>query len=195
MHGTATAFVIALLCWDSALAHTHGQNGMDMNMDGSMALSMGSMLPYLHFTPGDNLWFIGWVPKSKGAMVGACIGLFLLALTERWIAACRAAMEVHWAKRSLSKLISMRPAPPFIRAHDITRGVMHAGQTALGFAFMLVVMCVSLFQLGCTVCFVYTCLVIRTFQASFILAIVVGLGAGEVLFGRFIHDIARLHTE
>ena len=57
------------------------------------------MLPYLHFTPGDMLWFLGWVPKSAGAMVGTCIGFFLLGLLERWIAACRAVMYSHWAKR------------------------------------------------------------------------------------------------
>lgn len=74
-------------------------NGMDMSMDGAMDLSSGSMLPYLHFTPGDNLWFLGWVPQTAGAMVGACIGLFLLALVDRWIAACRAVMDVHWSKR------------------------------------------------------------------------------------------------
>ena len=42
------------------------------------------------------LWL---VPSSTGAMVGTCIGLFLLALVDRWIAACRAVMEVHWSKR------------------------------------------------------------------------------------------------
>ena len=57
------------------------------------------MIPWLHFTPGDILWFYGWVPSSTGAMVGTCIGLFLLALVDRWIAACRAVMEVHWSKR------------------------------------------------------------------------------------------------
>jgi hypothetical protein len=86
---------LALSC-PVAMAHT---NGMNMSMDGAMSLSAGNMLPYLHFTPGDNLWLLGWVPKSTGAMVGACIGLFFLALVERWIAACRAIMEVHWRKR------------------------------------------------------------------------------------------------
>lgn len=74
-------------------------NGMDMSMDGAMSLASGSMIPYLHFTRGDTLWFLGWVPQSAGAMVGACIGLFMLALVERWVAACRAVMEAHWSKR------------------------------------------------------------------------------------------------
>lgn len=74
-------------------------NGMDMSMDGAMELAVGQMLPYLHFTPGDNLWFLGWVPTSTGAMVGTCIGLFLLSMVDRWIGACRGVMEMHWHNR------------------------------------------------------------------------------------------------
>lgn len=70
-----------------------------MTMDGAMDLEAGQMLTYLHFTPGDIVLFYGWVPSSKGAMVGTCIGLFLFALVERWIAACRGVMEAHWRKR------------------------------------------------------------------------------------------------
>lgn len=61
---------------------------------------MGSMVPWLHFTiGGDTLWFFGWVPTSAGAMVGACIGLVLLAIFDRWLAACRSLLEAHWHKR------------------------------------------------------------------------------------------------
>ncbi|KZP33799.1 hypothetical protein FIBSPDRAFT_906709 [Athelia psychrophila] len=156
-------------------------NGMDMSMDGAMSLSSGAMLPYLHFTPGDNLWFLGWVPQTAGAMVGACIGLFLLALVDRWVAACREVMEAHWGKRAQmvewnkegantmgtangksSRL--RRLSPPFIPAHDLSRGVLQIVQSLLGFLFMLSVM---------------------TFQVGFILAIVVGMGVGETLFGRY----------
>ena len=83
------------------LAAAH-DNGMDMSMDGAMDLVMGQMLPYLHFTPGDMLWFMGWVPQSTGAVIGTCIGLFLLAIVERWIATCRVVMQAHWAKRCVS---------------------------------------------------------------------------------------------
>lgn len=85
--------IVMVLHLQSAFADT---NGMDMSMDGAMSLSTGTMLPYLHFTLGDNVWFLGWVPQSAGTMTGTCIGLFMLALMERWIAACRAVMELHW---------------------------------------------------------------------------------------------------
>jgi solute carrier family 31 (copper transporter), member 1 len=92
-----TLCTVVVLSLQPALADS--SNGMDMSMDGAMSLASGSMIPYLHFTPGDTLWFLGWVPQSAGAMVGACIGLFILALVERWVAACRAVMEAHWSKR------------------------------------------------------------------------------------------------
>ncbi|KAI0351108.1 CTR copper uptake transporter [Trametes cingulata] len=188
------SLLAALLAFavSSSRAHT---NGMDMSMDGAMNLAMGQMLPYLHFTPGDIVLFFGWVPSSKSAMVGTCIGLFLLALVERWIAACRAVMESHWRLRAkiaqadkmnlpspgekailpsgrLRDTMTLRNAPPFIPAHDIARGIVHAVQVAMQFAFMLIVM---------------------TFQVSFIISIVVGLGVGETLFGRFASH-AALHA-
>lgn len=174
---------------------------------------MGNMTAYLHFTPGDMLWFMGWTPVSSGAMVGACIGLFLLAIIDRWVAACRSLMEAHWHRRFVypfvksvqrskynvtrmqlivsNKLTALnepvdaekrpslvpssssekalnddsdfpvelsnsglpperagsfrrrpriRNTAPFIFSHDVVRGVVHAGQAALKFAFMLAVM-------------------------------------------------------
>lgn len=101
------SLLLTLFCAALALAH---DNGMDMSMDGSMALPMGQMLPYLHFTPGDMLWFLGWVPQSAGAMVGTCIGLFLLGIVERWIAACSAVMSAHWAHRWVFCLVTSLPA-------------------------------------------------------------------------------------
>ncbi len=60
---------------------------------------MSSMTPYLHFTIGDALFFKDWNPSSAGAIAGACIGLVLLALLERWLAATRGALEAYWRNR------------------------------------------------------------------------------------------------
>lgn len=81
-----------------AAQHNHG-NGMDMSMDGPMDLAAGQMIPYFHFTPGDILWFQGWVPKSAKAMVGACLALFLFGIFERWLACLRAVAEQFWRKQ------------------------------------------------------------------------------------------------
>ncbi|KAI0742239.1 CTR copper uptake transporter [Daedaleopsis nitida] len=177
--------VVSAVFASGVLAHS---NGMDMDMDGDMALASGSMVPWLHFAPGDILLFYGWVPTSVGAMVGTCIGLFLLGLVDRWLAATRAVMGAHWNKRAqialankinvastgekpsafsaarIRDVATMRNGLPFIPAHDIPRGILHGLQAALSFALMLIVM---------------------TFQAAFIISIVVGLGVGEALFGRY----------
>ena len=79
-----------------AVAH---DNGMVMSMDQGMSMSSGNMIAYLHFTPGDNFWFIGWAPRTAGAMIGACIALFMLSIAERWLAAMRGVMEAHWRTR------------------------------------------------------------------------------------------------
>lgn len=82
-----------------------------------------------------------------------------------------------------------RSTPPFILSHDLVRGIAFAGHSALQFAFMLVVMCVPLdFYMLITLT-----LHSRTFQVGFILSIVVGLGVGETLFGRFASQAAA-HT-
>ncbi|KAG1847158.1 CTR copper uptake transporter [Suillus subalutaceus] len=196
------SFALCLLCLSQVcLAY----NGMDMPMDDGMTLAVGNMLSYLHFTPVDTrglyllnciqgalltgqytVWFLGWVPQSSGAMVGTCIALFMLALIERWIAACRGVMDSHWGQQAIiiasDKLNTLptqsspigfikRFTPPFIPAHDITRGIMFAAQTLLGYLFMLTVM---------------------TYQLGFIFSLVVGLGVGETLFGRF-SGIAYAH--
>jgi len=165
------------------------------------------MKPWLHFTLGDNLFFMSWVPLSAGSVVGACIGLFLLAIIERWVAAMRAVMEAYWARRTneilaarfvtldddksvssdnkphhdnqdveiesiahqgpsknLKTVSGLRRSAPFIPAHDFARGAIYATHAALGYAFMLAVM---------------------TFNVGYIIAIVVGFGVGEVMFGRF----------
>ncbi|PCH42802.1 copper transporter [Wolfiporia cocos MD-104 SS10] len=180
-------------------------NGMDMSTDDAMPLAQGEMLSYLHFTPGDILWFQGWVPKSSGAMVGTCIGLLLLGMLERWITAASAVMQMHWSRRAYiiqtgnssestlsvasSHSETKRPAavarpasllgrltqqsfPPFILSHDIPRGILYMAHAALSFAFMLAAM---------------------TFQLAFILSLIVGLGVGETLFGRFVSHAAHLH--
>ena len=55
-----------------------------------------------HFTGGDVIWFTGWAPSSPGAIAGAAIGLFLLAIVERWLAAMRIVMEAWWMQKCVN---------------------------------------------------------------------------------------------
>jgi len=160
----------------------------------------------LHITPGDTILFHGWIPTKPGPIVGACIGLFLLAILERWLSALRRFMEFLWAERARAlvsqriinldkpspsleekgdsspvnsivgtrstasqraQIAGIRPKfdkmPPFVATHDFTRGILVVFHSAIMFALMLVVM---------------------TFNGGLIISIILGLGAGEVLFGR-----------
>ncbi|KAH9949020.1 Ctr copper transporter [Amylocystis lapponica] len=174
------------------------------------------MTPYLHFTGGDNLFFKTWTPSSHGAIAGACIGLVALAILERFLGAVRSVLGAQWRQKAMALVeaksfpppspittpskektpsdieevninslsgsymeqgpfLSSRRAPrrisPFIIAHDFPRGVLYALQALLAYVLMLAVM---------------------TFQAAFIIAILAGLGVGEVLFGRM--GTAESHT-
>ncbi|KAG6833164.1 hypothetical protein H0H87_010551 [Tephrocybe sp. NHM501043] len=145
-------------------------------MDMPMSLASGSMLSYLHFTPGDVLWFEGWVPGRGSTLFGACVGLFLLGIAERWAAALVAGVKAATAAGSkkqencceplLRDVLLMRggTAAPFVLEHSWARFVLHVAQATFHVLFMLTVM---------------------TFQISFILSIVIGAGVGEMLYGRF----------
>lgn len=75
-------------------AHSGHGNDLDSSMDMDMSLAGGHMVSWLHVTAGDVLWFQGWVPGKSSTLFGACVGLFVLGLLERWIAALSAALEV-----------------------------------------------------------------------------------------------------
>ncbi|KAJ9101115.1 hypothetical protein QFC21_003333 [Naganishia friedmannii] len=85
--------------------HDHG--GMDMN-SGSTSTSMMGMKGYFHATipSTDYLWFQSWVPSNVGAVIGACIGLFLLAVGERALIAVQRAAEGEWRRDALRRLTS-----------------------------------------------------------------------------------------
>lgn len=71
---------------------------MDMNGMDSTNSSMEdvAMVPFLHFNGGDYLLFKAWKPTSPGAIAGACIGLLILALFERWVSATRSVLDDYW---------------------------------------------------------------------------------------------------
>ncbi|KAG1757900.1 Ctr copper transporter [Suillus lakei] len=161
------------------------------------------MTPWLHFSGGDYLIFKTWIPESKSTIAGACIALVAFCILERWIAALRRQMEIQWGSRALALILQKqrnpndtqhvgnktkdpsdkidvveeafpalsttpvrsrpRLVPPFIPMHDIPRGIFQAVQSLFSYALMLAVM---------------------TFNASYIISVVLGLAIGEVLFGR-----------
>ena len=72
---------------------------IDMDNSNTPTSRMDMMMPYLHFTGGDNLFFKSWHPSSNGAIAGASIALVVLALSERLLFSIRGAMEARWRRR------------------------------------------------------------------------------------------------
>ncbi|KZT74828.1 hypothetical protein DAEQUDRAFT_720007 [Daedalea quercina L-15889] len=177
---------------------------MATSSSSSMDTDSMMMTPYLHFTGGDNLYFKTLTPSSHGAIAGACIVLVALAICERWFASLRSRLTACWRQRALTitnkslensamatptkeqdasdveEVIAnslsdkysgpavvirraTRTVEPFILSHDLPRGVLYAIQAFLAYTLMLAIM---------------------TFQAAYIISIIVGLGLGEVFFGR-----------
>lgn len=61
-----------------------------------------SMVPFFHFKGGDHLLFKTWQPESGGAIAGACVGLFVFAIFERWVSAMSAALVLQWRQKYFS---------------------------------------------------------------------------------------------
>jgi hypothetical protein len=189
---------------------------MDHDHEGHGMTTHGGhhMLPFFHFTTGDVLWFQDWQSRSPGALLGACIGLFLLGLIERWIAASRTIIELHWDKRCVVRIIMrffisesvQRSAADRIiqqtkrSSYDAWYSTIHSGTRFLSRGVPSVPirnsLCIHDDRDVCTLLFVppHALLIFtrRTFQVIFILAIVVGVGVGETLFGRFADAAADL---
>ena len=77
--------------------HDHDESSMGMDM--GMGTEGGNMTAYLHFTPGDSVLFGPWIPKSDGEIFGTCIGVFMLAMVDRWFSATAAVMNAYWNKK------------------------------------------------------------------------------------------------
>jgi len=193
------------------LAYAHG--GMDMGtMDGMNATTgVGMMTPWLHFSTGDPVWFADWMPVTNGGFAGACIGLFMLAVIERWIAAMRAVVEVWWKRRAQS-IVALRSIPKRNKSMSSEKGedveiaieataderpytpdrLVPSLRSIAPFIpshdFARGAMQMAQAALGYALM-----LAVMTFNAGYILCIIAGIGTGEVLFGRFAYVGAHLH--
>ncbi|KAG8722283.1 hypothetical protein FRC11_002735, partial [Ceratobasidium sp. 423] len=166
---------------DATVPDTHTESEMMM------------MTPYFHWMANaDALYFKAWVPRTPGTLAGACIGLFFLAIFERFLSGAKGLMEAWWRRQQASTvtralvtpdnasihthsksiesgrdyLISANPIPlvaPFEPMRDLIRGGMQAVQSLIGFFLMLSIM---------------------TYNAAFLISVIFGLGIGEVIFAR-----------
>lgn len=78
----------------AATTSTDDMADMDMSDMSSMSMTMGTF----HWSSsGDGIWFDAWVPKSEGAYIGACFGLFFFAILSRGLPALEAYF-IAWRK-------------------------------------------------------------------------------------------------
>ncbi|GJJ13463.1 hypothetical protein Clacol_007717 [Clathrus columnatus] len=183
---------------------------MDMTSDMSSNSTMIAMMkPYLHFTPGDFLYFSTIQPRSNGEMVGACLVLFSLAFIERLLAAYGRISEKKF-NDDLIKL-SLAHKRPEISQSLVSRARLYPDEKkGDAESIISVTGCaencdnanvikphpvppfVSRIELkrglnrAASAFFGYALmLAVMSFNAGFILSIIAGLGVGEMAFGRF----------
>ncbi|KAK7032690.1 Ctr copper transporter family-domain-containing protein [Favolaschia claudopus] len=160
---------------------SESSNSSSTGMDNMPTMMMKA---YLHFTPGDTLLFNSIVPSSGGAIFGACLILFLISVGDRYLRAVIRGIERNFAQRahrlttayhfaaetpdskiaaSETSTASPTPSNRFILSHELARGVLAGLQTTIHYLLMLVVM---------------------TFNAAFIISVILGVVVGETAFGR-----------
>ncbi|KAG8695731.1 hypothetical protein FRC09_008969 [Ceratobasidium sp. 395] len=189
-------------------------NAMDMpGMSGSSSseFSGAMMIPYLHFTGGDYLYFAGIAPTSKGAIAGACIALVFLAILERAVAGARGIFELKLAERKRILAVRKQDTPPAESGleapvvgkdgGDITSTPGSTLRSSPTFSLQPLparrqrVMAPLLWthDLARSALFViqsfflYAIMLgVMSFNAGYIISIIAGSAIGEVLFGRFI---------
>ncbi|KAJ8084638.1 hypothetical protein PM082_003412 [Marasmius tenuissimus] len=171
------------------MSHAHDMGDMgDMGDSTSMGDSSSShmahmMVPYLHFTMGvDTILFESIVPNSAGAVFGVSLIFFLVSIFNQWLHGYRRGAEKRFAQRARELQVKFSrgaeedkkdalefesccdpPAPRHILTHEISRAFLTGATTTLGYLLMLVVM---------------------TFNAAYIISVILGAVVGEFAFGR-----------
>ncbi|SCV71527.1 BQ2448_3115 [Microbotryum intermedium] len=189
----------------------HGAD-MDMNMSNSSSATMGTSFST---TIGSaQLWFDGWIPTGSSSTAGACVGLALLAIFSRFLAAVRTSCEANWTQSimrqrlaqhrplvdaTLLNTVSMTPSgsdldgdsDPADRARARTQSdlidLLHKFHSSPApFTPSIDLPRTVIFTLQAFIGYLLM-LAIMTYSAWFFIAIIAGLAVGELLFGRSIN--------
>ena len=79
----------SLICLFPSLVlaqHDHRGDGMEG----------GTMIMYVHFTPGDSVLFGPWIPKTDQAVFRTCVGVFMLAAVYMVLASGKPQICFFW---------------------------------------------------------------------------------------------------
>lgn len=158
---------------------------MSSGMDNTTSTMMGMLMLPFHTTLGvDMLWFQPWIPADPSSTLGACIGLFFLAVVHVFLRtgvciADRQRVNAQMDSIQYYRLASkegetlQQSPPPYPGAHpvpqfkwlvDAPRGLLEGFTSAIGYFLMLAVMLMN---------------------AYFFLSIILGIIVGHTAFGRF----------
>jgi len=185
------------------MASNASASAADAAMEEKM-MHAAMMTPFFHFTPGDHLFFKEWVPRSDGAVAGACILLFVLAVLERLLCAVRSTFEKYWAGQtrataasSTSSMDGEKHAVEEGDAHRIPPAAPSLGRLLAGRALPPFIprhdIPRGLFQFLQSFLGYALMLAVMTFRTDFFICIVAGHTLGEVAFGRFGGHGAHTH--
>ncbi|KAH8818578.1 Ctr copper transporter [Flagelloscypha sp. PMI_526] len=142
------------------------------------------MKMYLHFTKGDTLLFKSIVPTKPGAIFGACLVIFIIAIGGRWISSVARGVNQRGILSIMVKGMRLRmsllPPPDLyarqpsshapsnyatqILSNELARSTLLGLETTIHYLLMLIVM---------------------TFNVSYIISSILGSVVGELIFGRF----------
>lgn len=161
-----------------------------MGSSSSMSDSMSGDMGTFHWgTSGDGLWINTWIPKSEGAYIGACFGIFFMAILSRSLPALETYL-VTWrilrdrkvydnqldtitetTKNDIEKKPALYPSPlhlPIVPAfswtNDTIRSLLSTFSAFISYLLMMVVM---------------------TGNGGFFFVIIGGVFIGEIAFGRY----------
>ncbi|KAI8975670.1 Ctr copper transporter family-domain-containing protein [Mycotypha africana] len=183
------------------MSHMNGaDSGYSHSMDGmQMSMSMGTF----HWGwSGDGIWLDAWVPQSEGAYIGACFGLFFVAILSRTLPALEAYF-IAWKRlrenrgacnrlsspsRTIRTDIEKSPNPQ----DDCSSGSFKRSAypnplqlpEVLPFSWSMDTVRSFISTLNSFVGYLLM-MVVMTGNGGFFLVIVLGIFVGELAFGRF----------
>lgn len=74
------------------------RDGPSWLLEARLTFTLRKMYFHAGLPSTDVLWFKSWMPSSGAAVFGACVGLFLLAVFERFLMAFQRGAEVYWRR-------------------------------------------------------------------------------------------------
>ncbi|CAO3666753.1 hypothetical protein G6F70_007348 [Rhizopus microsporus] len=163
---------------------------------GMSHMMMGAMGTFHWGTKGDGIWINTWVPNSEGAYIGACFGLFFMAVLSRGLPAIEA-YYVTWRMLRANKTnqldtsinesaqvdIEKTPAQNFLRSNALYPSPLKL-PTVPPFSWKADTIRSLLSAFSSFISYLLM-MVVMTGNGGFFFIIIGGIFVGELAFGRY----------